>query len=333
MNSAWTEFTQNRSLAPLDVSTLSNTAILAPCGDDAILKVSGSDATEFLHGQLSSDVKNLQVGSSQLSSYSSPKGMVYSHCRLYKLSNDECLLRLPRSLTVSVGKRLKMFVLRAQVEITVDESVGVLLLAGSEASALTPLCDDLPDTPDHFSQSEHSIALKLPDIQRENGSLPYYEVVLSNEHLSTAWKTLTQTHLACDPSTADLLRILSGEPHLSPSTTEQFVAQNLNLHLNGGISFKKGCYPGQEYIAKTQYRGRLRSQLFRLTGETELEPGAALYSNPDSNTEIGTVLKSAWDGQSYQTTAVLRLKATESGTVYTGDNSECAVHTPTYSGQ
>lgn len=332
MNSAWNDYLQPLKLQPLDSEPQSSTRFLAAHDDDALLVVSGEDATRFLQSQLSSDVASLAVGESQLSSYSSAKGLVYTTFRVYCVAESRYYLRLSRSLAVAIGQRLKRFVLRDRVDLDIDESLGVLSLVGeSAAQALQGLTDELPANINRLCPAPFGWVLKSLPVQGTDGvALSHFECLVSNEALPEVWSGLCREWPAVDSSGAELSRILSGEAQLTQDASEQFVAQSLNLHQNGGISFKKGCYPGQEQVAKTQYRGRLRSQLFRLEGKAPLTPGEGLYGQPDSQSAVATVVNSAPAGDRHFALAVVRLKAVEKGALFRHDGQSFDIHSLAY---
>lgn len=332
MNSAWNDYLQSLALPPLDEAPQSDTRFFAAHDDDALLVVSGEDATRFLQSQLSSDVSALTAGNSQLSSYSSAKGLVYTTFRVYCVAESRYYLRLSRSLAVTVGQRLKKFILRDRVDLDIDESLGVLSLVGeSAAQALKSLGGEVPEALNELRPAPFGWVLKSLPVQGTDGTtLPHFECLVSNEALPEVWSGLSREWPATDSSGAELSRILSGEAQLTQDASEQFVAQSLNLHQNGGISFKKGCYPGQEQVAKTQYRGRLRSQLFRLEGKAPLAPGEGLYGQPDSQSAVATVINSAPAGDRHFALAVVRLKAAEKGTLFHPDGQSFDIHSLAY---
>lgn len=332
MNSVWTEYLQTMDLPPISGSVNDGTRFFAAHSDDALLSVRGKDASQFLQAQLSSDVTALAVGESQLSSYSSPKGLVLTTFRVYRVDEEHFYLRLSRSLAVSIGKRLKMYVLRDAVDIDIDESLGTLSLVGQEAEQwLASRMSGVPASVNRFESAEFGRALRAFSLIGADGaSLPHFELLVDNRQLARVWPDLAREWPEADPSAADLARILSGEPQLTQASSEQFVAQSLNLHLNGGISFKKGCYPGQEQVAKTQYRGRLRSQLFRLEGTGPLASGDSLYGQPQSQSAVATVISSATAGDRQFALAVVRLKSVEKGLLYNAEGDVFDIHEITY---
>ncbi|HTV50206.1 MAG TPA: hypothetical protein VME21_03400 [Steroidobacteraceae bacterium] len=240
-------------LAPQD-------ARLLELADLGVLHARGADATSFLQGQLSSDVARLG-SSGQLAGLHNPQGRVIALLRLARLSEEDILLILPRTLAAPVLARLRRFVLRAKVRLE-DASarwrVRGRVAAGLEAAAAP--------------QAAPGVLRLTVDPQRA------LELI---EHVATA-EAASAAPGAAGPAPAleslgawTLLDIAAGLPQVFPETSESFVAQMLNLDLIGGIAFDKGCYTGQEVIARAHYRGRVkrRMQRFRSVSPTRLAPG------------------------------------------------------------
>ncbi len=211
-----------------------------------VLRARGADASSFLQGQLSNDTSLLRAGQLQLSGYHTPQGRAIALLRLTPLAADDLLAILPLELVSLVVARLSRYVLRAKVQIT-DDSAHWRLLG---------LRDELPPLP--------GTALVLP-----YGSTRHLLLVPEPEPLAIQ-NTETGTRddwVACD--------IAEGLPQVYLPTSEAFVAQMLNLDLTGGIALDKGCYTGQEIIARAHYRGQVKRRMQRFISETpcELKPG------------------------------------------------------------
>jgi tRNA-modifying protein YgfZ len=211
-----------------------------------ILRVRGADAGSFLQGQLSNDVTRLESGRLQLSGYHTPQGRVIALLRLTPLAADDVLAVLPRELVPLVVTKLKRYVLRAKVQLT-DESAQWLMLGYQGPAPAVP-----------------AGALCLP-----------YD---SSRHLVLIPGTVAPPALETPAGTAsdwDASDIAEGLPQVYLPTSEAFVAQMLNLDVTGGIALDKGCYTGQEIIARAHYRGQVKRRMQRFVTETpwELTPG------------------------------------------------------------
>lgn len=210
--------------------------------------LAGPDAREFLQGQLSCDMQTLARDNVLLASCNSAQGRVQAVCRIIERS-DGVLLLAPRTIVAGLVARLRKYVLRAKVSVAVGPSVAPI----DASEVATP-------TTAHVQVDAVSVVV-----------LPGHGQVLQIGAGTAA--TLAAERLW------HLEEIRAGQPNIYPPTSEAFVAQMLNLDLLGGISFEKGCYTGQEIIARTHYRGAIKRRMFRFgaAGPAPL-PGARIMS-------------------------------------------------------
>jgi folate-binding protein YgfZ len=232
-----------------------------------VLRARGADVVSFLQGQLSNDVALLGPERSLLAGYHNPQGRVIALLRLVQAAPHEVLAILPRELAAAVASRLAKFVLRAKVRVA-DESaswqVTGLVAPESPAQPAPPVAGALPGAVNDSAHSGESIAVRI-------GALPARWLVLSPVGASLA---------GCAPLELDRWRhlaVAAGEPEIYAATSEEFVAQMLNLDVLGAIAFDKGCYTGQEVIARAHFRGRVKRRLQRFVthSPSRLEPGDA----------------------------------------------------------
>ena len=239
--------------------------------DLGVLRIRGTDALTFLQGQLSNDLSRLEREGSLLAGLHNPQGRTLAVLRLLRTEAHDVLAVLPRELAPSVAQRLGRYVLRSKAHIS-DESAAWRVLGGARGAALSAAQSAAP------AESSGLVA-RIPSAPEPTGAV------------AERWITVTprgadETHGAgAEPALANadarrnwrLLDIATGLPQVYASTSEQFVAQMLNLDLIDAISFSKGCYTGQEVIARAHYRGRIkrRMQRWRTTHAVELAPGDA----------------------------------------------------------
>ncbi|HEY0768646.1 MAG TPA: hypothetical protein VGD47_11870 [Steroidobacteraceae bacterium] len=241
-----------------------------------VLRVRGADVVSFLQGQLSNDVALLSAERSLLAGYHNPQGRVIALLRLLQPSPGEVLAILPRELAAAVALRLTKFILRTKVKVA-DESaswrVVGLIAPESPANPAPLLANRLPETLDGSAPVHESIAVRV-------GALPARWLILSSlapaasaAHPPAALSDWVLTEL----DTWQRLAVAAGEPEVYAATSEEFVAQMLNLDVLGAIAFDKGCYTGQEVIARAHYRGRVKRRLQRFVTHTplRLKPGDA----------------------------------------------------------
>ena len=239
-----------------------------------VLRAHGADVVSFLQGQLSNDVALLEPERSLLAGYHNPQGRVIALLRLVQASPGEVLAILPRELAAAAANRLAKFILRAKVKVA-DESanwqVTGLLAPESPADPAPPFTAALPDALNDSARLGDSIAVRI-------GALPARWLVLSSVGVQSANPPVA--FAGCAPMHLDRWRrlaVAAGEPEICAATSEEFVAQMLNLDVLGAIAFDKGCYTGQEVIARAHYRGRVKRRLQRFVTHSplRLEPGDA----------------------------------------------------------
>lgn len=229
----------------------------------AVVRVTGDDRHPFLNSQLSNDLKNLLPNQACYATYNTPKGRVMANF-LVSVADDAIYLAMAADLVENVVKRLKMFVLRAKVQFEILNDWGV--------SACLPedVLPKIANAPSLFFPVENQ-EIKLP----HGGTMriaPLTELPEYNEIAEKAW----QKH-----------EILSGYPWISLATTETCVAQMLNQHTIGGVHFRKGCYPGQEIIARAQYRGQVKRGLAIAKNPNKQELGNEVRAD---NAEAGMII-------------------------------------------
>ena len=241
-----------------------------------VLRARGPEAVSFLQGQLSNDLTLLATDRALLAGYHNPQGRVIALLRVLQLAPGDLLAVLPRELVPTVIARLAKFVLRAKVKLVDDSQswriTGVLAAADGDAdgSAADPapatVVAALPTAVDSVARIADAVAVQVAE-------------------QPSRWLLLTPATPSPPAGGAavavpDIWRrraIAAGEPQVYAATSEEFVAQMLNLDALGAIAFDKGCYTGQEVIARAHYRGRVKRRLQRFVtrGPQALAPGAA----------------------------------------------------------
>lgn len=252
-------------------------------GHFAVIQASGSDAQSFLQGQLSSDLRDVSESRSQYSSYSNAKGRVLGSFLIWQFGGDYFLL-VPADIAAALCRRLGMFVLRSQVKLQVVTEPW--LLAGVKGvgaeEVLKSIFNGLPAQPHDVVANDSGVAIRLPA-----GSLLLFYTKPASAAIEGQ---LEQSCRRVGGEAWSLLDIGAGIPWVTGPTQEQFVPQMVNMDVLGGISFKKGCYPGQEIVARTQYLGKVKRRLFRVELPVEANPGDALYSPATGDQAIGMIV-------------------------------------------
>ncbi|HEY3644751.1 MAG TPA: folate-binding protein [Gammaproteobacteria bacterium] len=248
--------------------------ILLDLSYKGLICVSGPDAVAFLQGQLSTDIEKLGPESSQLSSWSNAKGRVVALMRVFR-RGEHIDLALAASLKSTVLKRLSMYVLRSKVILAdAGDGISTLGLIGEGAGALLGQAGiPVPAQVNEVTRVGDTQAMRL------HGERPRYAVYGEREAMG---KLMRRWQEHTSPGNEDLWalhKILAGEPTVFSETSEHFVAQMLDLERLGGIDFKKGCYTGQEIIARAHYRGGVKRHMVRAECETSsmLRPGMQIH--------------------------------------------------------
>lgn len=246
----------------------------SPLDGVALIAARGPDARKFLHGQLSQDVLGLGPDRVALAGFHNPQGRAIAILRLVPLADDALLLALPAEMTAMVMQRLQRFVLRAQLTLE-DASaqwlrVGLAGQDGAAALAAAGLAVQAPAT--------GALARRPGRLAWRHALAPERFIVLAEVAvgLPADWPA-PLADAARDWQAAD---VAAGLPQVHPATSEAFVAQMLNLDALDGVSFTKGCYTGQEVIARAHYRGRVKRRLQRFRSvappPSPLRPGDSL---------------------------------------------------------
>jgi folate-binding protein YgfZ len=229
---------------------------LEPLG---IVRMRGADGVKFLQGQLSNDLARLSAQHSLLAGYHNPQGRTIAVLRLMQYDGDDILAVVPRELASVVASRLSKFVLRSQVKV-IDESAA-WRVSGLVGAAPAP---ELPATIDAQMRNDGVVYVCVGDQPRRwlaisptNGPSPVLNYPVGAR---ATWQRL---------------EVAAGQPQVYAATSEEFVAQMLNLDALNAIAFDKGCYTGQEVIARAHYRGRVKRRMQRFISRDacQLSPG------------------------------------------------------------
>ncbi len=240
-----------------------------------LIDIQGEEAASFMQGQFCNDVRDVSDTHSQLNGHCTAKGRLLASFRLFR-HDGHYYLRLPAALSDTLSKRLRMYVLRAKVSIAAapDTWVGFGFAGPDADRALHAALGAVPTQADAVLAAKGAIVLRVP------GPQPRYEIFGESAAMQSLWSTLATDAHSVGARIWSLLDIRSGLATILPQTAEAFVPQMVNLQQVGGVSFTKGCYPGQEVVARMQYLGKLKRRMYRahIATENAPQPGAALYT-------------------------------------------------------
>lgn len=309
MNSDWQNFLVEQGVTDtIDDGLLAQSTLVSALPDEVTLHISGADAEAFLQGQFSNDVAALADPDSQLTTWSTPKGRVLALFRLMRMG-DAFLIRLPAALAETFVKRLRMYVLMAKVVIELQDNVVSFGLSGEQAPGLVEaVFGSAPSDVDGCIVNDDSCVVRV------RGEMPRYELTMPLTEAMALWQKWAP---AVQPGSEHLWRlqnINAGIPSVGSATSEAFVLQMMNLHHINGVSFKKGCFPGQEVVARMQYLGKLKRRMYLLSGSVDAgvpAPGDELFSEGKSSA-VGKVVDAqpAGDG-TYRMLAVCAIDGME----------------------
>ena len=257
----------------------------------ALISASGQDAVTFLHGQLTNDISGLTTQHCCLAGYCTPKGRLLATMLVWR-SDETVMLLVPAQLQPDLQKRLQMFVMRAKVkfEHLSDQSSLLGIIGQAGAAALVNWFPALPAQAMDCASNAHGTLLRLADA---NG-VPRYEWIAPLKTINAAWPTLVAAAGELSAQDWALAEIHSGIAQITLATREKFVPQMINFELVGGVNFKKGCYPGQEIVARSHYLGKQkrRTVLARID-DVNVVSGVEVFSTDDLGQPCGTVVNAA----------------------------------------
>ncbi|MDB5959297.1 MAG: folate-binding protein YgfZ [Massilia sp.] len=258
-----------------------------------LIGVSGEDAASFLHNQLTNDVEHLGTGEARLAGYCTPKGRLQATFLVWR-SPESVYLLLPRELQPALQKRLSMFVMRAKAKLA-DAGDGVVILGLGGAAAETALREtlgSLPGGPYGKVDTDMGTLIRVADAF----DAPRFLWLTTPAHARELVGGLrAQLTLAGNQAWA-LSSIHAGVPIITQKTQEQFVPQMVNFELLGGVNFKKGCYPGQEIVARSQYLGKLKRRTALASIDARAKPGDEVFADSDPGQPCGMIVNAADNG-------------------------------------
>ncbi len=311
----WQQFLQDLAVKnPISNSAQAspNDTVICDLSHLGLLQVQGVDTLTFLQGQVTNDVKLLDGHRAHYTGYCNQKGrllalfLAFSH-------HDHVHLQMPVALVESVAKRLKMYVMRSRVEIAdVSDAIIKIGLNGDNApELLASVFSEVPQLVYDLATLENGALLRLP------GKYPRFEIFTDFSNAKIIWNTLSQHAKAVDADYWEWLEIQAGIPEVFIKTQEEFMPQMLNLDLLDAINFKKGCYTGQEIVARTHYLGTVkrRTHLAHINSSTQPHAGDNVVNS--QNEIVGKVVRSAPapDG-GYDLLAEIRLESVENGQLF-----------------
>lgn len=276
---------------------------VCPLPQLGVIEALGDDAANFLHNQLSNDVLLLPLGHARLAAFCSAKGRMQASFVVVKTAADRVLLVMPQDLLATTLKRLSMFVMRAKVKMS--DATGQWQLRGLLGDSARAVLGDGP--PWQTAPVGGGLAVALyPAAWGEQRQVRAFWLAPVGD--------APPPGPDIDPALWAWASVLSGVPFVTQALFEAFVPQMLNYESVGGVNFKKGCYPGQEVVARSQFRGSLKRRMARVFSSVALTPGQDVYTPSEADQPCATVVQAAarpdgsgWDALVSGTTTSMAL--------------------------
>lgn len=324
-----TELSLDADALAAQFDALRNGSFVSLASDTGLIAVNGADAAAFLHGQLTNDVERLAPAQARLAGYCSAKGRLLATFLMWRDASADATIYLACGADVQAGvqKRLSMFVLRAKAKLTDGTATHVLLQVGGPAAEAV-LAGTFASLPDSALAAAHGTLgdaptslVRLPDAGTAR-ALPRFLWSVPVAQAGAAWASLTQAAgvVTVAPDIAAWLDVHSGVARVTSATQEQFVPQMINWEVVGGVNFRKGCYPGQEVVARSQYRGTIKRRLHLAhIDDAPPQPGQALVETSDPDQPCGMIVQAAIaPSGGYDALVELKLAAREANDVRLG---------------
>ena len=276
-----------------------------------VISAQGADAAKFLQGQLTQDFVLLGPSEARLAAFCSPKGRMLASFAGFKRSPNEILLVCSRDLLAPTLKRLSMFVMRAQVKLSdASEAFAVWGVAGETGGEAVAGLGDAPWS--HFNTADGRSWTRLYPAEGVARALCVTPIAADGAAAAPDGQSL-------DAVLWSWLEVMSGVAPITKPVVEAYVPQMLNYESVGGVNFKKGCYPGQEVVARSQFRGTLKRRAYRVAANGPLTVGQDVFHDSDADQPCGTVAAAAANpGGGWNAIVSMQTKAAESGQLSTG---------------
>ena len=316
MNSDWKTYLDAQNIAhdndASDIKKVIESTVLCDLSQFGTLVIAGDDAASFMQGQFTNDVDMVNEDSSQLNGFCNRKGRMLANFRLFKYQGNYFASIKNDLIELSI-QHLESYILRSQVALQdVSEQLIHIGVSGDKAAELlSPFIGNISKEIDSVSHNEDYIAIRVAGLQ------PRYEIFCSVEHAKTLWQKLsTQTDIV-NSSVWDYQDIQAGIPFIDSHTSGEFIPQMANMELINGVSFTKGCFTGQEIVARTHYLGKQKRRTYRIkiVSDTKPKAGDQLVTETSTDNQYTGTLITIYPtaNNEYEALAVIQIKSAEEG--------------------
>ncbi|MEE8379201.1 MAG: folate-binding protein, partial [Gammaproteobacteria bacterium] len=289
--------------------------ILCDLSHYGLIRAFGGEAENFLQNQFCNDVRNISDTQSQLNAYCNPKGRVLAFFRLFQINNQH-YLRLPQEMLADTQSRLQMFVMMSKVtlENASDELVKIGFSGPDADKRIGNIVDTVPTQVDTVTNTDDITIIRVSSTPAR------FELYGKIEIIKNVWEKLATDAKPVGGGSWNLLDIKDAIPEVVPETKEAFVPQMINLEGINALSFKKGCYPGQEIVARMHYLGKLKRHMFlaHTDSDTTPVPGDSLFAEgSESGQGAGKVVRAeANPNGGTDLVAVIEIASKEKGSLH-----------------
>lgn len=316
----WKQFLFSRHLAPDNESFGDPTGeliaardanVVVPLAEYSSIRASGEDAADFLHNLLSNDVRNLADDRLRFAGLLTPKGRLLATFHIWH-DGPDLLLMLAADIQPAILKKLSMYILRSKVKLS-EANIILLGLAGPDVSATVR---------ELFGSAPAATTMaRIPGGQLLGLGEDRYIVVVTPDMAITMWDKLTSRARPAGAATWRWVEIAAGQPRIVAATQEAFVPQMVNMEIPAvaGVSFNKGCYPGQEIVARTQYLGKVKRRMYRARLDAAMLPGTAVFTPESGDQHCGALVTTAPSPEGgYECLVVVQSTGAEAGEIFAG---------------
>lgn len=264
-------------------------AVVAPLSDMGLIRASGVDAADFLHNLLTNDIKGITSSDARFAGLCTAKGRLLALFLIWRVG-DDFLLMLPRDILPAILKKLSMYVLRSKVKLT-DATEERALIGYSSATSASPTAtfgESIAGLPRFgLASTEGGQTIRLDETR--------WLLALDATTVGAVWQQMVTSARPVGLAAWQWLEIAAGQPRVVTATQEAFVPQMLNMELPtvAGVSFTKGCYPGQEIVARTQYLGKIKRRTYRARLATVATAGTHVFGPETGEQHCGEIVSIA----------------------------------------
>ena len=289
-------------------------AVVAPLVDLGVIRASGPDSAEFLHNLMSNDIKGIAPTGARFAGLCTAKGRLLALLLIWR-EGEDFLLMLPRDILPMILKKLSMYVLRSKVKLSDATAARILIGCSRPTVAPAPTLEQSALELSRFGVCATSggQAIRLDDTR--------WLLAVDPTTAVARWPALSAAARPVGLAAWQWLEIAAGQPRVVAATQEAFVPQMLNMELPAvaGVSFTKGCYPGQEIVARTQYLGKVKRRTYRARLASAVAPGTAVYAPATGDQHCGAIVSAAPSpAGDFEYLVCVQSSAVEAGAVHVG---------------